>query len=70
MFEDLIKEKKKSVDKTKICPYCGSACITLYAIKLHTHNTYERAAQCNNCQKKWDIRYDRYMINAEIITGD
>lgn len=70
MFEDLIVDKKKNVNKDKLCPYCGSACITLYAIRLYTYTTYERSAQCNSCQKNWKIRYDRYMINAEILTGD
>ncbi len=70
MFEDLIVEKKKKLNKDKLCPHCGSACITLYAIKLCPPNTYERSAECNTCFKKWVVQYDKYMISAKIIIED
>lgn len=59
MFEDLVKEKKVTIDKVvEICPYCGSYLIQKSSKEYTIDDRWTRKVTCRTCNKTWTIVYN------------
>lgn len=59
MFEDLVKEKKESIEKQiERCPHCGSYLIQKSSKEYTIDDRWTRKVTCRTCNKKWTVVYN------------